>query len=262
VQSFFIDILIIITFFVVIPSGLLFKMAAALILTASEIFAILAFRDPMSLALTNTVFFTYLMGNAAGFFISVNIYRQRRDEFRVLEEEIGLHAEIARMAETDELTGLYNRRKFLELAEKEVIKCRRYDRPFSFMMLDLDHFKKVNDTYGHQAGDKVLMHFADLVKNQLRNVDILGRLGGEEFGIVLVETHLDDARTVAERIRQTLGTEGIHIDGGNSINVTVSIGLPEVSNADCMLDHVISQADTALYRVKKEGRDNVEVFLS
>jgi len=149
VQSFFIDILIIITFFVVIPSGLLFKMAAALILSASEIFAILAFRDPMSLALTNTVFFTYLMGNAAGFFISVNIYRQRRDEFRVLEEEIGLHAEIARMAETDELTGLYNRRKFLELAEKEVIKCRRYDRPFSFMMLDLDHFKKVNDTYGH-----------------------------------------------------------------------------------------------------------------
>ncbi len=262
VQSYFVDMLIIIMVFVIIPSGLLFKISAALILTSAEILALLAFKEPMSQAVANTVLFTYLTANFAGFFISIHMYKQRRNEFRILEEEIGLHAEIARMAETDELTGLYNRRKFLELAEKEVIKCRRYDRPFSFMMLDLDHFKKVNDTYGHQAGDKVLMHFADLVKNQLRNVDILGRLGGEEFGIVLVETHLDDARTVAERIRHTLGTEGIHIDGGNSINVTVSIGLTEVSNADCMLDHVISQADTALYRVKKEGRDNVEVFLS
>jgi diguanylate cyclase (GGDEF)-like protein len=262
VQSFFVDMLVIIMFFVIIPSGILFKMVAALILTTAEILALLAFKEPLSQAVANTVFFTCLAGNFTGFFISLHMYRQRRNQFRILEEEIGLQTEIARMAEIDELTGLYNRRKFLELAENEVIKCRRYDRPFSFLMLDLDHFKKVNDTYGHQAGDKVLRHFAGLVKNQLRNVDILGRLGGEEFGIVLVETHLEDARTVAERIRQTLGTEGIHIDGGNSINVTVSIGLTEVSNADCMLDHVISQADTALYRVKKEGRDNVEVFLS
>jgi diguanylate cyclase len=262
VQSFFVDMLITILFYVIIPSGLIFRIGAALILTSVEIFALLAFREPMSQVLANTVFSTYLIGNGAGFFISVNMYRQRRKEFRVLEEEVGLHAEIARMAEIDELTGLYNRRKFLELAEKEVIKCRRYSRPFSFMMLDLDHFKKVNDTYGHQAGDKVLMHFSDLVKNQLRNVDIVGRLGGEEFGIVLVETHLGEARVVAERIRLTLGTEGIHIDGGNSVNVTVSIGLTEVSDTDCMLDHIISQADTALYKVKKEGRDKVEVFLS
>jgi len=106
------------------------------------------------------------------------------------------------------------------------------------------------------------MHFSDLVKNQLRNVDILGRLGGEEFGIVLVETHLDEARVVAERIRPTIGTEGIRVDPETAVNVTVSIGLTEVSNTNCMLDHVISQADTALYKVKKEGRDKVEVFVS
>ncbi|MCX6007161.1 MAG: GGDEF domain-containing protein [Chloroflexi bacterium] len=262
VQSFFVDMLVIIMFFVVIPSGLLFRMGAALILTSAEILALLAFKEPLSQALANTVFFTFITGNFAGFFISIHMYRQRRNEFKILEEEVGLQAEIARMAEIDELTGLYNRRKFLELAEKEVIKCRRYERPFSFMMLDLDHFKTVNDTYGHQAGDKVLMHFADLVKNQLRNIDILGRLGGEEFGIVLVETHLNDAWIVAERIRQTLATEGIRIDRETSVNVTVSIGLTEVSNADCMLDHVISQADTALYKVKKEGRDKVEVFVA
>jgi diguanylate cyclase (GGDEF)-like protein len=260
VPSFFADIIIIVTFYIVIPSRLYFRVGAGLIVTIGEIIVMNTLRAPFATTIAISTYVTYLFANLIGIFISVHLYRQRRGEFKILEEEIGLRAEVARLAELDELTGLYNRRKFLELAEKEAEKCKRYQRPFSFMMLDLDHFKTVNDTYGHQAGDTVLRSFADVVKNQIRNVDVMGRLGGEEFGIVLVETHLDAARVVAERIRQAVAGAHLHFTEKDSVAITVSIGLTEAANSDCVVDHIISKADTALYKVKEAGRDHVEIY--
>jgi len=163
------------------------------------------------------------------------------------------------MAETDELTGLFNRRKFIELGEKQAALYKRYRRPSTFMFIDLDHFKSVNDTFGHQAGDAVLCYFADMLRKLLRTVDVVSRLGGEEFGIILVETPLDHAAVVAERIRDTMANSSIPFNSGH-IGVTVSIGMSEMSGEDCTLDAVISSADAALYRAKNTGRNKVEIL--
>ncbi len=260
VQSFYIDIIILVTFYVIIPSGLPFRLAIGLILTLGDVIIINLLRGPIEPIVGNAIYSTYAMANLIGIFISVHLYRQRRGQFKILEEEMGLRAEVARLAELDELTGLYNRRKFLELAEKEAEKCKRYQRPFSFMMLDLDHFKTVNDTYGHQAGDTVLRSFADVVRNQIRNVDVMGRLGGEEFGIVLVETRLDAAKVVAERIRQAVAEAHLHFTEKDSVSITVSIGLTEAADSECIVDRIMSKADTALYKVKDGGRDHVAIY--
>jgi diguanylate cyclase (GGDEF)-like protein len=259
VQGYVLDIVFIFCFYMVVQCRLLLRTVAALAFTMAGVILILMFRQPLNPLVANVIFFTYFAGNVAGLLVSVNLTRQRRGQFKILEEEMCLRADVARLAELDELTGLYNRRKFLELTEKEAEKCKRYQRPFSFMMLDLDHFKTVNDTYGHQAGDTVLRSFADVVKGQIRNVDVIGRLGGEEFGIVLVETRLDAARVVAERIRQAVAGSHLHFTEKDSVAITVSIGLTEAADSDCVVDHIMSKADTALYKVKGAGRDHVEI---
>ncbi|QJB56824.1 diguanylate cyclase [Pseudodesulfovibrio sp. zrk46] len=162
------------------------------------------------------------------------------------------------LATTDSLTGLNNRRHFMEMAEHEVERCRRYQAPFSFVMFDVDKFKSVNDTYGHDVGDIVLKEIANISTNNLREIDILGRIGGEEFAVALPETNLDSGLLVAEKIRTAIEQGKARISDSQEIDFTVSLGVAEFSESLSSLEELIKAADTALYRAKANGRNRVE----
>ncbi|MCX6090198.1 MAG: sensor domain-containing diguanylate cyclase [Candidatus Atribacteria bacterium] len=166
---------------------------------------------------------------------------------------------IHRLASVDDLTGIFNRRVFIETAENEMSRFHRYGKPFTFIMIDLDNFKSVNDRFGHLAGDRVLKDLVHTVAKQIREVDTLGRLGGEEFGILLVETSLTDGLTTARRIQEALHHTPMKLDSGETLTVTASMGLSEVTKEDTSLDSLISRADMALYKAKDLGRDQIEV---
>lgn len=161
------------------------------------------------------------------------------------------------LAATDGLTGLLNRRRFMEVGEAEFERAKRTARPISLIMFDVDHFKKVNDTRGHDVGDTVLVSLARTAKDTLRAVDILGRLGGEEFAAILPETGLKEASAVAERLRQAVSGMGL-APNGEPLPVTVSLGVVQSQEPGESLESLLKRADTALYRAKSSGRDRVE----
>jgi len=164
---------------------------------------------------------------------------------------------LRQQATTDGLTGLLNRRRFMEMGEAEIERTKRTGRPMSLVMFDVDHFKKVNDTRGHDAGDMVLVSLARTAKDALRAVDILGRLGGEEFAAILPETGLEEAAAVAERLRRAVSGMGL-APKGEPLAVTISLGAVQVREPGKSLDSLLKRADEALYRAKSSGRDRVE----
>jgi diguanylate cyclase (GGDEF)-like protein len=159
---------------------------------------------------------------------------------------------IEKIAITDELTTLFNRRHILSRFQEEFEKFRRRHEKVSCIMADIDNFKSINDSYGHQTGDQVLMFISALMRNTVRAYDIPGRYGGDEFLIILPDTDLEDARNLAERIRTRAGEEPI-----NTVTVTLSLGVVCVQESDQSVDDIIRRADENLYTAKKNGRDRV-----
>lgn len=176
---------------------------------------------------------------------------------RDISERKRVEQELRRMATTDPLTGLWNRRRFMELSEGELSRMRRYGRPVSVLMLDIDHFKAINDTHGHAAGDEALCLLADLCRSALRETDHLGRLGGEEFAVLLPETALDEAADVAERLRRRLAASAFPLSCGVTLRMTASIGVASCAADDTAIDRALGRADHALYRAKNSGRNQV-----
>lgn len=163
--------------------------------------------------------------------------------------------EMKEQARTDELTGLANRRALIDRLEEEIDRARRYSSPLSVAILDLDHFKEINDTLGHQAGDQVLSRLGELLAEETRAPDVAGRYGGEEFALVLPQTGREEARRLAERVREAV--EGLEFEAeGEPFGVTCSLGLAEMEESEGM-DHLVKRADDALYRAKEEGRNRV-----
>ncbi|MBL6945048.1 MAG: diguanylate cyclase [Rhodospirillales bacterium] len=168
---------------------------------------------------------------------------------------------IREMAVTDELTGLFNRRHFFEILGAEFGRARRYGRNVSCVLLDLDYFKKINDTHGHQAGDRVLKVTAEIMKANCRSSDVVARYGGEEFVILLAETQLNNAVRAAEKIRTAIEASPISIEDGKELRVTASLGVASVSlrsDPDISTATLIKITDDALYRAKQNGRNRVE----
>jgi diguanylate cyclase (GGDEF)-like protein len=167
-------------------------------------------------------------------------------------------ARLTHLATTDPLTGAANRRCFLEGGNAELERARRYGHPVSVLALDVDHFKRINDTHGHPAGDRVLVDLVAALKRGLRANDLLGRIGGEEFAVLLPETSLGAAIEVAEHLRRSASAMTVHHDG-RMVTLTVSIGVSEVSlesqKADESLFEAMKAADEALYRAKSGGRN-------
>jgi diguanylate cyclase (GGDEF)-like protein len=163
-----------------------------------------------------------------------------------------------RLATVDEMTGLKNRREFINLTEAEWRRCRRYKHPLAFLMIDIDHFKSINDRFGHNVGDEVIAGVGRLCGSETRTSDVSGRMGGEEFAILLPEVETAGARAFADRLRDAIGRLVFCADGVE-VAVTVSVGTSV--SADCeTVAELFKQADTALYEAKRAGRNMVCSF--
>lgn len=178
--------------------------------------------------------------------VNAKLKKTLADHRRLLEQ-------IRIQATHDDLTGLHNRRYLISVMESESERMLRGGSAYSILVLDVDHFKSINDRYGHPVGDRVLVKFAEVLRAQLRTIDHFGRYGGEEFLVVLPQTRLDEARTAAERIRAAIETAQFGLEQ----KVTVSIGVACAGTGEAP-DKVFSRADDALYRAKQNGRNRVE----
>lgn len=188
-------------------------------------------------------------------------YLGRRASNRDITERKHLEQELREQARTDFLTGMANRRHFMERAEEELARAVRHDRPMSLLVLDIDLFKRVNDTYGHQVGDTAIRAIAERCRQALRKADMIGRIGGEEFAILLPETAGDGARVMAERLRQAIAEFAIATPKGDSFRLTLSIGCATRSAGQAVeLDALFNRADDALYQAKAAGRNCVCCF--
>jgi diguanylate cyclase (GGDEF)-like protein len=172
-------------------------------------------------------------------------------------ENARLHDVVQWQAITDELTGLVNRRRFLDALRSEITKGQRLGGRLSVVLTDLDDFKLINDSFGHHAGDEVLLAFADLLRAHGRGVDVAARLGGEEFAILLPETGVEGASVVAERLRHSLSDRRIRIGEKKEVTVTASFGVAEHEEGQSV-DELLRAADSALYRAKELGKNRVE----
>jgi diguanylate cyclase (GGDEF)-like protein len=197
-------------------------------------------------------------------FISWSTTLDRRRAFLRAQLDEMTHSELAQangrlqtLAYTDALTGIGNRRSFEEQGHREIERAVRQREPLCLLIFDIDHFKRINDTYGHDVGDQVLRRLSHEVQAQLRSIDLLARFGGEEFIVLLPNTALAEAEQVAERLRAHLEACEIALDGGASVRFTVSVGIGEFSAAARSMDDLLTQADQALYRAKKAGRNQV-----
>ena len=187
-------------------------------------------------------------------------YQDLNSQNIALNEEITsrkhIEKELHQQATTDPLTGILNRRAFFEKANQEVARSQRYLKTLSILMLDIDHFKLINDNFGHHNGDKVLRRFAQEAKKPLRTNDYISRVGGEEFAITLPETDLASANKIAERVRHIVQELKIPIDQ-HLIDLTVSIGVAEYDPEETDIHPTLQRADQALYRAKEAGRNRV-----
>ncbi len=170
--------------------------------------------------------------------------------------EASYHEEIYRMTIVDGLTGAHNKRYFLEFLEREIARCSRYRRPLSLLMLDIDHFKAINDQHGHLTGDFVLRELSRRLLGRVRREELLARYGGEEFAAVLPETDLNGARIFAEQVRRLVADTPFEYEG-DRFNVTISVGLATVEGEDVDPMAFIKRADDNLYRAKRDGRNRV-----
>ncbi|WP_338484389.1 diguanylate cyclase [Pseudomonas trivialis] len=175
--------------------------------------------------------------------------------FRLTRQMERAHSISTRAAQTDELTGLMNRRAFFEHAHVLYAQCRHQQQPLCALMMDMDHFKAINDTYGHQVGDQVLRQIGGVISTSFRQADVYGRLGGEEFAVLLPNTSLETARAIAEQLVKAvagLASEPVH-------GLTASLGLASTQAQDLDLHGLMNTADKALYRAKAMGRNQVAV---
>jgi len=178
------------------------------------------------------------------------------DRFLSELQRVKLYERVEMLAITDGLTQMYVRRHFVERLEGEMDRSKRFGYKFSFLMIDVDHFKRVNDEYGHLVGDTALKQVAQTVKRNVREVDFVGRYGGEEFAVGLIETDESPAAQVAERIRKSVEARDFKAYGEH-LKVTVSIGCATYSPTLSSVNQIIEAADDALYRAKRLGRNRV-----
>lgn len=201
-----------------------------------------------------------------GYLVISQIKEEEKDKFHILSQQflLGikralLYQKVQELAIKDGLTGVFSRRYLLERMKEELERSRKFKLKFSFLMVDVDHFKGYNDRYGHLVGDAILKDIASVIKEGIRQIDLVGRYGGEEFSVILAETDKEQARFIAERIRQAIENRIIKVYDEN-LKVTISIGIsvfPE--NADSVLT-LIDKSDHALYRAKQTGRNRICIF--
>lgn len=264
-------VVLLIAVYVFIPNRLVTATAAAIVGIAGLMFTMwvvgLSGREQLGL------FLLLAIPAALGHVTAYRLHRAQREQYVLLrqaeasnaqmlkeiEQRKLLERELKHQAITDPLTGLFNRRHFEELYHRERERARRQGTPLMLVMVDLDHFKQVNDRYGHDSGDRVLRHVAAYFKDGLRQTDVIGRLGGEEFMLLLPDTECSEAQAMIERVRSGLAERTIKVGSEEEISVTATFALVAVQPEKDSLDLALKAVDQALYRGKDEGRNRLVI---
>ena len=252
-----IDYLLLFSIYMLIPNRLCFRILPCFAFSLANIYSHVSQMASLTGPILAIITVSLILSNALGIWASIRFYSHRRQQYEAQTRAQELRKDLIHNALVDQLTGVANRRHFFQAAEEEFSRFSRYNRTFSLLMLDLDHFKNVNDQFGHPVGDKVLKELARTILRHKRDSDLFGRLGGEEFALLLPETNLAGATEIAVRLRRSCHT--LAVPGHLAIHVTVSIGVTQVRSEDTCFDDVLSRVDATLYRAKNNGRDRVEV---
>ena len=253
-----IDVLILLSVYVLFPIGLSTRFLIACAFTLGNIVLQLLYTEPTAPESILLMLVTIFTANLLGVFFSSSLNNYRRREFKARLDETKAREELVKLASIDELTGVFNRRKLLELAECEFCIYKRTGQPLTVLMFDIDHFKRLNDRYGHQAGDDMLISFASHIARNIRKTDIWGRVGGEEFVLALPGTDIHQARIVSSCF--LIDSAKINSAGGvDQPDITVSIGITAAMPGDNSFADVLIRADKALYRAKRNGRNRIEI---
>jgi diguanylate cyclase (GGDEF)-like protein len=222
-----------------------------LLCTLASIVIILSVNFFVDLQLSQVAINSGILGLIIGSFLSY-IYTNKITNYEnSLKQQ---NSSLSLLASTDYLTGIMNKRIFNEISERYFQTAQKNKLSITILLLDLDHFKKVNDTYGHQAGDQLLKRFVETLEKILNKSDIFARIGGEEFAVLISQINCDDANILAERIRKEIENDFMTYEG-HDIRVTISIGISENKETDTVFEDIFSRADMALYRAKHEGRN-------
>lgn len=251
------EIIIPFSIYVLSPLKIKHNLALALGFTAARLYVDYFFNLGDGPFILNSVLAQVIV-HTLGLGSALQIQSYRRKSFKAYMLEKDAKEMVAYLANIDPLTKSLTRRQFFNIAESEFLRYSRYHRPLSILVLDADDFKQINDTYGHHAGDIVLRSLALVVLEQKRAQDTFGRLGGEEFGLLLPETNLEQAKIVAERIQKTWEQTPSNMDG-EMIPSTVSIGGSEAIYDDKSFEDILRRADRMLYKAKERGKNQVAV---
>jgi diguanylate cyclase (GGDEF)-like protein len=250
------DIIVVFAIYVLSPLKLQTNMSLAVVFSACTLYIDHFMKtgvDPILLsAATSAQVVVQLLGLGS----AVQMHSYRRRAFKTYIDEKDAREMVAYLANIDPLTKSLTRRHFFSIAESEFRRFTRYRRPLSVLVLDADRFKAINDLHGHHAGDLALRSLSLVAMEHKRTQDTFGRLGGEEFGLILPETNLEQARVVAERIRAMLEQTPVSMDG-SLIQATVSIGVAEAGAGDETFDQLLRRADLLMYKAKDQGRNRV-----
>ncbi|OGO17193.1 MAG: hypothetical protein A2Z02_02060 [Chloroflexi bacterium RBG_16_48_7] len=233
-----------------VPNRLNYWAIAGSFYTACMLFAVIFMKDSANPSEIMDTSLALLVVTAAGIFINHRIYSYKRSHFMA-------YRQVAELASRDGLTGIINRRVFLEHAEKEMTRFQRYEKPFCMVIMDMDEFKCINDTHGHLEGDGVLRKYAMLVNSEIRKSDIFGRIGGEEFCLILPETSREEAVEIAYRIGRKCEGADIHTSEGAPVKFSVSTGVAEIQAGDTTIDQLMRRADIAMYQAKQKGHSGL-----
>lgn len=250
------DIIIPFAIYILSPLKISSNFALAFGYTVGTIYIDLFFKTNMTPAALNVAIYAQVLAHALGLASALQTHSYRRRSFKAYVSEKDAKEIATYLSNIDPLTESLTRRHFFMIANSEFLRFARYKRPLSVLVMDADRFKTINDTYGHHGGDIVLKSLSLVVLEQKRVQDIFGRLGGEEFGLLLPETNLEKARIVAERIQKTWEQTPSIMDG-EKIPCTVSIGVAETAPGDTSFDDVLRRADRMMYKAKVSGRNQV-----
>ncbi|HLO17316.1 MAG TPA: GGDEF domain-containing protein [Anaerolineales bacterium] len=250
------DVIVLFGIYIFSPLKPIYTIALALSFSMGTLYIDHFYKSGIDPLTGNTLITAQLIVHALGLVSGLQIQSYRRKSFKAYMQEKDARELVAYLANIDPLTKSLTRRQFFNIAESEFLRFLRYHRQLSMLVLDADHFKNINDTYGHYAGDLVLRNLSLVILEQKRAQDTFGRLGGEEFGLLLPETNLTQAKIVATRIQKICEQTPCTVDG-KLIYSTISIGAAEAGVEDKSFEDILRRADRMMYKAKEAGRNTV-----
>jgi diguanylate cyclase (GGDEF)-like protein len=254
---------IVLGFYLIVPNRQPFKAMPALLVSIISLYILFISNGTNYAGLTKPLSLSYISAvivmNVVGILASLWFDTQRYQQYLIQRTLVNGRAQLKQLATTDSLTGILNRRSFFESAEVQFDRFKRYKERFSFVIIDIDNLKKINDTYGHPAGDHSILLLTDTINAEKRSSDVVGRLAGDEFGIVLPNTSASRALDVLLRMQEVLGDTIVESPNKRQFQVSFSAGVTAVQKTDETFDELYRRADKALLAAKQAGRNRIEI---